>query len=96
MQILILVFFLMSDAIDISSCSKIIVLLVFSELFIELVGFFPLQGLLDSDPACHIEQREQDAAGDQLWEEGERGYLSVVIPEVCGQRSMRKVASLTM
>lgn len=86
----------MSDAIDISACSKIIVLLVFPELLIELVGFFPLQRLLDPDPARHVEQREQDAAGDQLWEEGERGYLSVAVPEVCGQRSMRKVASLTM
>ena len=76
--------------------SKIIVLFVFSELFIEFVGFFLLQGLLNPDPARDVEQRKQDATGDQLWKEREWGYLSLVLPEVCGHRSMRKVASLTI
>jgi hypothetical protein len=52
-----------------ASVSEIIVLLIFSELLVELVGLFPLEGLFDADPAGNIQQRKQKASSDQLWED---------------------------
>lgn len=48
---------------------------VLPELLVELVGFLLLEGLLDADPPSYVDKRPEDAACDELGDEGEGDWV---------------------
>ena len=65
---------------------------VLPELLVELVGFLFLEGLLDADPPSYIDKRPEDAARDELGNDGEGYCVGEGVREVWGHLRALKVA----
>lgn len=67
---------------------------VFSELLVEVVGFFLLEEFLHCDSSDHIQQGESETDSDDLGEKGDGSWVREEVPEVWGHLRPRKVAIL--